>query len=518
MVDEEDTSFYRALLVHKSSVKQIKEILDDRKWLDKRIKISSVPKDLVYQLFGGGSENVAENQFCIPIKAVDEQGPSQSDLESFRETHNDCANIKIADVCLSDLNQNDIAHSRMNPLARCVKDWLLRHDSTADTGSDRTASMTNYVSEYQWTYDIYPPLILLPPTFSSKLSSLLISCGVGATPLEIPSLYPMICHSFGVDHIALNAPITQILSSRNHDRHLEKADASHPVDEQAAPNVLRSPTGFTPLYGDFGPTLPPNHRPTTDDFNSAFWCTIKQNNILQTWPPRYVMFSRGNISEKARLFKSPSLNRTKLGTPPCETTAVDLYAGIGYFAFSYAKAGIGKILCWEINPWSIEALRRGTIENGWSVRITQPSDHYQDIMRDDARLLVFPESNEEAAVRVNTIRNAIPPVKHVNCGYLPSSEASWGIAIQLLDASGGWIHAHENVAKRDIEVRKEEVVRRFDELAEGYCPTVRKTRFVVECEHVELVKSYAPGVIHCVFDMIFRPTGKDSLENSANHD
>ena len=37
----------------------------------------------------------------------------------------------------------------------------------------------------------------------------------------------------------------------------------------------------------------------------------------------------------------------------------DLYAGIGYFAFSYAKAGVGKVLCWEINPWSVDGLRRG---------------------------------------------------------------------------------------------------------------------------------------------------------------
>ena len=35
----------------------------------------------------------------------------------------------------------------------------------------------------------------------------------------------------------------------------------------------------------------------------------------------------------------------------------------------------------------------------------------------------------------------------------------------------------------------------------------RESKYVVECGHVELVKSYAPGVWHCVLDIVVGPSG-----------
>jgi tRNA wybutosine-synthesizing protein 2 len=75
----------------------------------------------------------------------------------------------------------------------------------------------------------------------------------------------------------------------------------------------------------------------------------------------------------------------------------------------------------------------------------------------------------------------------------------------VLDPAGGWIHAHENVAKKDIEDRKEKIVKTFKELIKTISNQKLVERWSVDCEHVELVKSYAPGVMHCVFDMAIFP-------------
>lgn len=187
------------------------------------------------------------------------------------------------------------------------------------------------------------------------------------------------------------------------------------------------------------------------------------------------------------------------GTEPGESSAVDLYAGIGYFAFSYAKAGVGRVLCWEINGWSVEGLRRGAEANGWGVRVVNG-----EMECGEERLVVFQESNEQAARRIEGMRDSIPPVRHVNCGFLPSSKESWETAVEVLDpVQGGWIHAHENIAVKDIDSRKKTIVEIFAALAEKHhgCHPVRQ----VHCEHLERVKDYAPGVVHCVLDISIIP-------------
>ena len=195
------------------------------------------------------------------------------------------------------------------------------------------------------------------------------------------------------------------------------------------------------------------------------------------------------------------------------STAVDLYAGIGYFAFMYAKAGVDCVLGWEINGWSVEGFRRGAKANGWPVGIVEgdksmvgggegeekeEEDWVEAVKKN--RLIMFAEDNHKAPDRIQKLRDHIPPVRHVNCGFLPSSKHSWDAAVQILDPKeGGWIHAHENVAQADIKTRKSEVEALFTALANSR--QVHHTPYTVTCEHVERVKSYAPGVLHCVFDI-----------------
>lgn len=227
------------------------------------------------------------------------------------------------------------------------------------------------------------------------------------------------------------------------------------------------------------------------------------------------MFSRGNLSEKKRVLELPSLTRDGLGGKvPGEISAVDLYAGIGYFAFSYMKAGVGKVLCWELNPWSIEGMRRGAERNGWKFRKVEDREDVIDSQigegaessGNEQELVVFHEDNEGAIARISRMReiaNDFSPIRHVNCGLLPTSEGSWKTAVQILDPQeGGWIHAHENVKVREVEQRKHELIGKFTELTHHYHGT---RRFSIECSHIETVKSYGPGVSHVVFDIaIFR--------------
>ncbi|KAL1900941.1 S-adenosylmethionine-dependent methyltransferase [Sporothrix stenoceras] len=318
----------------------------------------------------------------------------------------------------------------------------------------------------------------------------------------------------------------------------------HQEGKEDAENILRSPTGLRPLYGDFGPaTTESGGAPTTVDFQRAFWVSTKQNGLYQTWAPRWSMFSRGNIKEKARLldWKHGDAN---------DRWAVDLYAGIGYFVFSYAQRGL-RVIGWELNPWSAEALRRGAARNGWSVRVVRRAtdlarptsdavfsntrvdddtdeagdteDTDNDGVDDDnesPEIVIFVEDNQHAARRLAELRAAAaessssPPsqklgeVVHVNCGLLPTSRDTWRTAFDVVvggpSTSGssnstertGWLHLHENVGVEELTSRQEEIQAMMTTWA-GEMPGTCKA--IVE--HIEQVKTFAPGVWHCVFDV-----------------
>ncbi len=212
------------------------------------------------------------------------------------------------------------------------------------------------------------------------------------------------------------------------------------------------------------------------------------------------MFSRGNIKEKARLLdfhsshSSKALSREVLA----ETTAVDLYAGIGYFVFSYVAAGMGRVFGWELNPWSVEALRRGAVMNGWSVKVVSEDSPTPEMTEEN--IIVFLEDNRKATQRMRDLgKVGFGNVSHVNCGLLPTSGGSWETALRVLGREG-WIHVHENVGVNEVEMQKMEIEKRF----RGWMDEVNDAR-EVKVEHVEFVKTFAPGVWHCVFDVYICP-------------
>ncbi|KHN98276.1 tRNA wybutosine-synthesizing protein [Metarhizium album ARSEF 1941] len=272
-------------------------------------------------------------------------------------------------------------------------------------------------------------------------------------------------------------------------------------------NTLRSPSGLRILYGDFGAGAPSRIPPSEEDFGKAFWVSAKQNGISQTWAPRWTMFSRGNVKEKARLLQFPAASgRRRDGDQSQDAWAVDLYAGIGYFAFCYARLGF-RVLCWELNPWSVEALRRGARLNNWSVEVVE-GDRLKkpvaEIVKSTAAIVVFAESNENARWRAEGMKREgrwLRDVRHVNCGLLPTSRMTWDVSLFLTRSTtmGGraaWLHLHENVGDAEIDARKQEIQTLLGENQDEK----RLTR-AITVERVEKVKSYAPGVWHCVFDV-----------------
>ncbi|KAH6608071.1 hypothetical protein Trco_004384 [Trichoderma cornu-damae] len=376
---------------------------------------------------------------------------------------------------------------QLNPITAATQSWIATHlPPTEPAGEDPRNE--NLASSAPKRFAIYEPLALLPTgSFTGETwTSVLQACGEAARLSLWKSILKEISKTGqgSVTHLAVNEGIP-----------LRK-------DGEDVENVQRSPSGLRILFGDFGPAKGVGEQqPTKGDFDEAFWVRTKQNGILQTWAPRWTMFSRGNVKEKARLLglKRPSARgeERKGG----ERLAVDLYAGIGYFAFSYAALGM-RVLCWEINPWSVEGLRRGAEANKWSVKVVQGEDLAQPMERllaGGERIVVLLESNERAPGRVAEAqeRGLALSVEHVNCGFLPTSAPAWKGAWEMTRlAPEAWLHLHENVGVEAIEARRGSIQEAFEAwAAEGgnlRTPSV---------EHVEQVKTFAPGVWHCVFDV-----------------
>jgi tRNA wybutosine-synthesizing protein 2 len=422
------------------------------------------------------------------------------------------------------------------------------------------------------TYSIYKPMLLLPAhaLSSAPWKKLAEKVNVKGSE-EFTNVWRMVAKSMGVRNIAINSGIPVIKSSstpRSKSTQALGKEVSSSLGQQSNPlnddekqkeedeeNVLRAPLHLTPLYGAFGPPPTPARQmhPTAQDFEDALWVETVQNGISQVWAPLYTMFSRGNIREKSRILNLESVRGC---VPPSlvpapqkpvisedseapdqvtrqdeGATALDLYAGIGYFAFCYRRAGIRKVLCWELNPWSVEGLRRGAARNRWRTAVVEPpprsppsasgsssavdgTDWKTNDLLDsrevqEADFVVFRDTNENALEAIAYLawgeEKRVLPIRHVNCGFLPSSSLSWRTAVRAVDSEmGGWIHAHENVGVEDIETRRgevERVMQRYLDEWEAVKGCEGGLRRRVRCEHVERVKTYAPGVMHVVFDI-----------------
>lgn len=380
---------------------------------------------------------------------------------------------------------------KTNPILTAVKAWA----ATLPPSHSNLADTLALTAPKRWV--VYEPMVLLP---AGSLTNPIWESILNHAQIDPSPLWTRILESISrttkstLTHLAVNEGIP-----------LQR-------EEKDDYNILRSPTGLRILHGDFGPVVS-SPTPTQQDFREAFWVTTRQNGIVQTWAPRYTMFSRGNVTEKARLLdfhSSQSLVSHRVeGSRLRNGWAVDLYGGIGYFVFSYARLGL-RVLAWEINPWSVEGLRRGAGMNGWDVRVVgdqelvgSPGEAIFGMNRkgeegEENRIVVFLQDNRHAEGIVRELRldGRDVDVVHVNCGLLPSGTDTWRPALNILGEGEGWLHLHENVGVGDIESRREEIGGIFN----GWLEVEGGGR-TAEVEHVEKVKTFAPGVWHCVFDV-----------------
>ena len=409
-----------------------------------------------------------------------------------------------------------------NPLHKAFHSFL--SDYVSAVTEESSIDFSTLISSIPKRYTLYPPLLLLPPNaFSATPTWTAFTSQLSTQSLQV--LYHSIIEAFksqGITHIAHNSPIS-------------------PTTHHGTSNIIRSPTGLVPLYGDFGPRnlLSDKHcppvQPSDVDFSAAFWVHTAQNGgIFQTWAPLWTMFSRGNVSEKARIlgegtFQGLDGAEGVLGQGLREIAVVDMYVGIGYFAFSYLKRGVGRVFGWEINGWSVEGLKRGCGKNGWGVRVLRVGEaglvHDEEgrsgdevlgrlvgeLGKDkDLRLVAFQGDNRWARNIMGKIRvlsektagsegaSSWLEIRHINLGLLPSSRLSWEDAAHMLDGNRvGWVHVHENVDIREMNQKKDFVVQCF----QAHLGGSRQA----SCSHIEQVKTYAPGVMHCVFDVHIEP-------------
>ncbi|KAK1730563.1 tRNA wybutosine-synthesizing protein [Colletotrichum acutatum] len=392
-----------------------------------------------------------------------------------------------------------------NPISAATRAWLISLPSQTQPwqSQDELEILLNQHTPKRFT--VYEPMLLLPSGSFNKGSWPSILNHQDIREDEIHRLWEAILRdvsktgSTTLTHLAVNEGIP-----------LQKDTDSESLAVEESENILRTPSGLKILHGDFGPSNNPAN-PSPQDFEGAFWVSTKQNGIHQTWAPRWTMFSRGNIKEKTRLLDFHSQAGPDTTFPRHQEPAsalknywaVDMYAGIGYFTFSYAKLGL-KLLCWELNPWSVEALRRGAVANGWRVKVIQGKDlplPAAQLLTGDEQITIFLQDNQQAGLRIADMRalGTVVDILHVNGGLLPTSEPTWRPSWDITAPCENdcWLHLHENVGVHEIEARRAQIQRLYD----GWAETTNGRGRAATVEHVELVKTYAPDVWHCVFDV-----------------
>ncbi len=187
----------------------------------------------------------------------------------------------------------------------------------------------------------------------------------------------------------------------------------------------------------------------------------KENNCLYKLDVAKVMFSKGNLLERARL---PPLVK------PGETI-VDMFAGIGYFSLPLGKSSPAKrIYAIELNPDSFRFLKENISLNRLSGRVVP--------IQGDCRKAKIPEKADRIVM-----------------GYLPKTYEFLPAAFRLLKPNGV-IHYHDSFRKADLWEATERILREYAGRA-GFYPIRMEKR---------VVKQYAPGIFHVVIDAEFRRT------------
>jgi tRNA wybutosine-synthesizing protein 2 len=185
---------------------------------------------------------------------------------------------------------------------------------------------------------------------------------------------------------------------------------------------------------------------------------VHENGVRYRFDAARTMFASGNRTERLR---AASLTR------PGDRVA-DLFAGIGYFTLPIAvHARPRQVTACELNPLAFDYLVQNVELNHVEPKVRP--------MLGDNRTVPLPRGEFD----------------RVFLGYLPSAVPWVPRALELLDASGGWLHVHLVVGAREGASTAEGWVREAVIRAGGS----------VRASSAREVKPYGPGRLHAVVDV-----------------
>jgi hypothetical protein len=243
--------------------------------------------------------------------------------------------------------------------------------------------------------------------------------------------------------------------------------------------LLRAPSPAAGAYA-----LPPPGAPPADAFSppppgaapdcgAGGWVRVKEGGLTYTFDATRLMFSSGNVTEKARMGALPARGET----------VVDLFAGMGYFTLPLlVRARAAHVHAAEWNPDAVACLRLNVRAAGGDA---------------ERRCTVWPGDNA-ALAGAPALRGA---AHRVLLGLIPSSERAWGTALHLLRPEGGMLHVHQNAPDGGAHAFWEGALRPALQRLAGEHEELRARGWAFTLAHCERVKSYAPRVAHYVFDV-----------------
>jgi tRNA wybutosine-synthesizing protein 2 len=182
-----------------------------------------------------------------------------------------------------------------------------------------------------------------------------------------------------------------------------------------------------------------------------------ENGVRYQLDVQKIMFSSGNMSERLRMANISDKNET----------VVDLFAGIGYFTLPIAiYSRPKKIYSIEMNSLAYTYLCKNIILNAVS-SIVQP-------LHGDNRIIA-PSNVAERVIM----------------GYLDDTQRFLTTAFRCLKNCYGYIHYHDLCPVEDIPEKSIKIVEKI----------AQDNNRNLEVLHVQVVKSYAPGINHIVLDI-----------------
>ena len=221
---------------------------------------------------------------------------------------------------------------------------------------------------------------------------------------------------------------------------------------------------------------------------SPGWITVTEFGIKQSFDLTRVMFSRGNVTEKKRFGNLVQEDEIVL----------DMYSGIGYYTLPALVMGKARhVTSCEWNSHAVEYLKYNLKQNRVEDRAR--------VLAGDCRVSLRRLLDAQGNVCEN---DGICPMRptsfdRISLGLLPSSEGGWAVAMKCLNHTrGGWLHVHANVPSAE---RLSWTIWLVQSLARLAKDQEYSSDWIVICNHVERVKSFAPRVDHVVADILAGP-------------